>query len=193
MGLEFELKYRATEKTHELLRATIPGEEQHFQMETVYYDTPDGALSARFYTLRCRQENDTYICTLKYPVDKDSRGEIEIECDSIIRAIPELCKLSGLTDLAALTSDGLVAVCGAKFHRIAKTFTYENTTMELALDQGVLTGGGRELPLCEVELELKEGDADTLRVYAAGLAAAFGLEPETRSKFRRALSLAEGE
>ena len=84
-------------------------------------------------------------------------------------------------------------VCGARFRRIAKTFTWDGTTMELALDQGVLTGGSREIPLCEVELELKDGSRETVETYAAGLAAAFGLQPEPGSKFRRALALARGD
>ena len=193
MGIEFELKYRATEQAQAQLRATIPGEEKHYAMETTYYDTPEGNLSARFYTLRCRRENDVYVCTFKFPAEGDGRGEIELECDSITKALPELCKLSGLPDLATLTAPGLVAVCGAKFHRIAKTFVFNGTTMELALDQGVLMGGDREIPLCEVELELKSGDPDHVRIYGAGLMAAFGLEVEKRSKFRRALSLAKGD
>ena len=193
MGIEFELKYCATEQAQAQLQATIPGEEQHYEMETTYYDTPEGSLSARFYTLRRRRENDVYVCTLKFPTEGDGRGEIELECDSIEKALPELCKLSGLPDLVALTEPGLVAVCGAKFHRIAKTFVFNGTTMELALDRGVLMGGEKEIPLCEVELELKEGDAEHVRIYGAGLMAAFGLEVEKRSKFRRALSLAKGD
>ena len=193
MGIEFELKYCATEQAQAQLQATIPGEEQHYEMETTYYDTPEGSLSARFYTLRRRRENDVYVCTLKFPTDGDGRGEIELECDSIEKALPELCKLSGLKDLAALTAPGLVAICGAKFHRIAKTFVFNGTTMELALDRGVLMGGEKEIPLCEVELELKEGNPEHVRIYGAGLMAAFGLEVEKRSKFRRALSLAKGD
>lgn len=193
MGIEFELKYRATEQAQALLQATVSGDERHYEMETTYYDTPEGSLSARFYTLRRRRENQVYVCTLKFPAEGDGRGEIELECDSIEKALPELCKLSGLKDLAALTAPGLVAVCGAKFHRIAKTFVFNGTTMELALDRGVLMGGEKEIPLCEVELELKEGNAEHVRIYGAGLMAAFGLEVEKRSKFRRALSLAKGE
>lgn len=193
MGIEFELKYRATEQAQALLQATVSGDERHYEMETTYYDTPEGSLSARFYTLRRRRENQVYVCTLKFPAEGDGRGEIELECDSIEKALPELCKLSGLKDLAALTAPGLVAVCGAKFHRIAKTFVFNGTTMELALDRGVLMGGEKEIPLCEVELELKEGNSEHVRIYGAGLMAAFGLEVEKRSKFRRALSLAKGD
>ena len=193
MGIEFELKFRATEQVQSLLRAAVDGPEQHFDMQTTYYDTPGGALSARHYTLRCRKENQLHVCTLKYPAGDLGRGEIEIECDSITDALPELCKLSKLPDLEILTRDGVVPVCGAKFHRIAKAFTWDGTTMELALDQGVLTGGGKEIPLCEIEIELKEGSAHTVKAYVAGIAAAFSLEPENRSKFRRALDLAKGE
>jgi inorganic triphosphatase YgiF len=61
----------------------------------------------------------------------------------------------------------------------------------LALDSGVLIGGGRETPLCEVELELKEGNQEAMVLYARILAAKFGLVPERKSKFRRALELAQ--
>lgn len=193
MGLEFELKFRCDEKTQEKLRAAVAGEETVFRMETTYYDTPDGALSARRWTLRRRQENEKSVCTLKFPVKGESRGEFELECGTIEGAIPALCKLSGLEDLASLCEKGVVAVCGAKFTRIAKTFDFAGTVMEMALDQGVLTGGGKEQPLSEMELELKEGDAMQVRQYAAILMANYPLETEPKSKFRRALDLAKGE
>ena len=65
--------------------------------------------------------------------------------------------------------------------------------LEVALDRGILTGGGREIPLCEAEVELKSGfDADADR-YAADLAQTYGLIPESKSKFRRAMDLVQGE
>jgi triphosphatase len=77
--------------------------------------------------------------------------------------------------------------------RIAKTLELEGCTVELALDEGSLTGGGREIPLCEVEVELLSGSREAACVYAGALAVRFGLKQETRSKFRRALALARGE
>ena len=192
MGVEFERKFRATEQVLAALQAVVPGQEQYFDMQTTYYDTPDGALSSRHFTLRQRMENELSVCTLKTPEKTGGRGEFEVTCSRIEDAIPVLCKLSGV-DLPSLTQKGIVPVCGARFHRIAKTFVWDGTTMELALDQGVLTGGGREIPLCEVELELKEGCRETVDAYAAGLASVFGLQPETGSKFRRALALARGD
>ena len=65
--------------------------------------------------------------------------------------------------------------------------------LPVALDEGILTGGGKEIPLCEAELELKGGSREAMETYGAFLSAAYGLTPENRSKFRRALSLAKGE
>ena len=193
MGVEYELKFRATPQILQAIDEATEGTRCIYQMQTTYYDTPDGALSQRFYTLRCRQENDTAVCTLKAPANGFGRGEWELECDDIQRAIPELCKLGGPEDLQSLTVSGVVPICGAKFKRIAKTVQLAACTLELALDQGVLTGGGKELPLCEVEVELKSGKPEYCLAYAQQLALAFDLQPETKSKFRRALALSRGE
>ncbi len=190
MGVEVELKFRAEEALLSRLRRDIPGEETIFQMHTTYYDTPDSALSARKYTLRRRLENGTCVCTLKTPTKGLGRGEFEVVCDTIEAALPKLCKLSDLTDLEHLT---LQAVCGAKFTRIAKTVLWQGATFELALDSGILYGGGRELPLQEIEVELKAGEEQALREYGAILSAAYGLIPEKASKFRRGLALYRGE
>ena len=193
MGMEYELKFRATASQLEQLRTAFEGEEQITQMQTTYYDTPTAQLSARYYTLRCRKENDRYVCTIKTPVSGIGRGEWETECGQIQEAIPVLCKLGCPEDLADLAQEGLVAICGAAFTRITKRITTPDFTAELALDSGILTGGQQQIPLCEVELELKTGDADAMTLYARHLAALYGLTPEKKSKFRRALSLYKGE
>lgn len=193
MGIEFELKYRATPEQLAKVQASVTGQTQHFAMHTTYYDTPDGALSARHYTLRQRWENETSICTLKFPVTCNGRGEFEVEAPTIQDAIPELCKLSQLPDLPILLEKGITPVCGAKFDRIAITLTLTDTTLELALDQGILYGGGREIPLCELEIELKDGSQNIALGYGAVLEKTYGFQPETASKFRRALALARGE
>ena len=193
MGIEFELKFQATPETLQVIRSAVDAQEQTVAMETTYYDTPEGALSDRHYTLRRRRENSIAVCTLKTPAGTLGRGEYELPCERIEDAIEELCKLSGITELPSLTAAGLVPVCGARFTRIAKTLTLSDCTVELALDEGVLTGGGRQQSLCEVEVELKSGSREAATAYAAVLAATYDLKPEKHSKFRRALALARGE
>lgn len=192
MGVELELKYKADEAALQSINAAFPEPGVILQMETVYYDTTDGALSARHYTLRKRLENGVSVCTLKTPA-KQGRNEWETKCDSIQDAIPVLCKLGGPEELSSLTQAGLVPVCGAKFTRIAKTVQLPDAVVELALDRGVLTGGDKALPFYEVEAELKSGSEAALMVFAQALAQRFSLKPEPKSKFRRSLDLAKGE
>lgn len=193
MGREFELKFRAVPQQLAAIEATFPGIWQETVMRTTYYDVPGGALSARRWTLRHRLENDKHICTLKVPAPGGARGEFETENPDILSAIPELCKLSGCDDLLLLTRGGVAPVCGAAFTRRAGLLQLPGCTVELALDQGRLLGGDREMPLCEVEAELKSGSEDAARAFARTLADRFGLQGETKSKFRRALALAKGE
>ncbi len=194
MGIEYELKFRATGET----LAAIAAEYSHypsmqFKMETTYYDTPSGALSQRHYTLRRRMENGKSVCTLKTPATGLGRNEIELECGNIEDAIPAFCAAGAPEDFAPLVQEGVIAVCSAKFHRTAITLLLEDCTLELALDSGTLTGGNKTIPLCEVEVELKKGEPASADLFAKMLAIQFGLLPETYSKFRRALSLYKGE
>ena len=65
----------------------------------------------------------------------------------------------------------------------------ENCTLELALDNGVLLGNGKEKRLCELEVELKSGSEAAAAAYAKQLAHQYGLRPEKKSKYLRALEL----
>ena len=193
MGVEFELKYRATPEILQQIDRFAEGACTIYKMQTTYYDTPDGKLSDVYYTLRCRMENDRAVCTLKAPIQGKGRGEWELSCNNIQEAIPKLCKLGAPADLVDMTAGGVIPICGARFTRIAKTVLLPDCTVELALDQGVLMGGGKEIPLCEVEVELKSGEPAYCEAYARQLALLFGLEYEEKSKFRRALALYKGE
>ena len=192
MGIEFELKFRATPEILAAIEADTVGQKQRYEMRTSYYDTPDRKLKQVKYTLRRRLENGVSVCTLKTPADTLGRREYELECNTIDQALEKFCKLPELPELAALTAGGVRRVCGAEFHRTAITVSWEGCTVELALDEGILTGGGTELPLCELEVELKEGSREQATLYARLLAARYGLETEKLSKFQRATMLAEG-
>ena len=63
MAKEFELKYAASPAQLEQIHAAVPEQYKTISMETTYYDTPDGALSARKWTLRRRLENA--LCKVK--------------------------------------------------------------------------------------------------------------------------------
>ena len=193
MGVEYELKFAATGQQQQAIKEAFPGPVQEYSMETTYYDTSDGALAKRRVTLRRRMENGISVCTLKTPGVGAARGEWDCVKNTIEEAIPELCKLSGYHQLGLLTIHGVLPLCGARFTRQALLLEQPDFIAELALDRGVLLGGGKEIPLCEVELELKEGSEAALNDFAAAFAQRFGLRTETKSKFSRARALAKGE
>lgn len=193
MGAEYELKFRICPDVLQSVYTTFPARWQTVQMQTIYYDTPSGSLSARRWTLRRRLENGSSVCTLKTPGKDNFRGEWETEAVAIEAAISELCKLSSSAELASLCAEGLVPICGARFTRKAGLFRLLNCSVEIALDEGILMGGGRETPLCELEVELKEGSREAADTFAAQLAQIYGLQPEPRSKFARALALYKNE
>jgi inorganic triphosphatase YgiF len=193
MGVEFELKFSAEPEQLEAVAAAYPVEYHRISMETTYYDTVDHALSDRHVTLRRRMENGESVCTVKTPISQLGRGEWECQCEDIEIGIKELCKLGAPKDLLLLTADGVGPVCGAKFTRRAGVVTLQDAVVEIALDRGILSGGGKEIPLCEVEVELKSGDQNAAISFALALAERFGLKSQEKSKFRRALALAKGE
>lgn len=187
MSTEFELKFRATPELIGAIAAAYPGGTQ-IVMATTYFDTPQRSLSARKWTLRHRQENDLHVCTLKTPTgDANSRHEFEVFTPDIHAAIRELEKQC--PGLEALTAGGVAVSCGARFTRIAVPVALGESTAELALDQGVLINGSRELPFAEVEVELKSGEKVDAAAFAALLAGKYGLTPEHKSKHYRAMEL----
>ncbi len=191
MGREFELKFIATEEILAKVAAEY-GDFRRIAMETTYYDTADGALSRRHITLRQRMENETAVCTVKTPLPDGSRGEWELEWNHPDSMVTALVCAGAPKLLGELTKDGIIPVCGAKFTRLAKSLTIDGGEVELALDSGILIGGGREIPLCELEVELKSGSDAAAVKFANALAKKYGLQPQNQSKFRRAKLLAEG-
>lgn len=191
MGAEYELKFRADADILSSIYTTFPARWQTIQMQTTYYDTPSHGLSSRRWTLRRRMENNSSVCTLKTPGAGLERGEWEVQAERIEDAIRELCKLGGPEELMQICREGLVVSCGAKFTRRAATFTLRDCVLEIALDQGTLLGGGKELPFCELEVEHKDGNRETMEFFARQLAEIYNLQAERKSKFARALALSK--
>ena len=189
MGREFELKFRADGEKIAAIREKYR-DFTTISMETSYYDTQDLKLAIHQWTLRRRMENDVSVCTFKRPREDGSRGEWEVEAASIMEGVMKRCQAGADWELMRIASGGLMETCGARFTRLAATLEIPGGKVELALDQGVLLGRGKELPFAEVEVELKEGDDEVACAFAKALAEEFGLIQEPRSKFVRAMTLA---
>ena len=156
MGREYELKYQASPDIIAAIHAKF-GEFTRISMETTYYDTEDLALRKRKWTLRQRLENGRAVCTVKTPLPDGSRGEWETENPDLAAGARQLCKIGAPEEILNYVNRGVAPFCGAKFTRLAKAIPRPGGRVELALDEGILLGGGRELPFAEVEVELKDG------------------------------------
>lgn len=189
MGREFELKYRAVPEQLEAIAACYDGFEE-IRMETTYYDVPSGLLRQLHWTLRRRMENEVSVCTLKTNLSDGGRGEWEVVCGDILQAVPMLIAIGAPAEIADFTADGVAPTCGARFTRRAVKLPAGNGLVELALDSGVLLGGGQELPFAEAEVELKAGTDQDAIDFAEKLSRQYGLTREPKSKLRRALALA---
>lgn len=189
MGREFELKYAATPEKLAAVRA-LWEDWKEIAMETTYFDTQDAQLSGQKCTLRRRLENGISVCTIKTPISGCGRGEWDAQAPWCAETAAKLFAAAGQE---SIPFDDLHAVCGARFTRLAKTAELPGCTVEIALDEGVLMGGDRQIPLCELEVELKAGEETAMAAWAKHFAQRYGLQEEHQSKFKRASALAKGE
>ncbi len=188
MGREFEIKFSAS--TFQLERIAAQWQDWSvLSMETTYFDTENDALSSKHCTLRSRMENGTCVCTLKTPAPGFGRGEWNIPACWNAETVAALFEMA---QVAPIPFEDLRSVCGARFTRRARILELPQCTVEIALDQGVLVGGGKEIPLCEVEVEVKTGSEEAAVAWANELAAQYELQLQHKSKFRRASDLAKG-
>nr|WP_252393736.1 CYTH and CHAD domain-containing protein [Candidatus Rhodoblastus alkanivorans] len=167
------------------------------KLTSIYFDTPNGELKKRKMALRLRRSGRAApVMTLKWPLQTAgnvfSRGEIEIRATKME---PDI----GLFD--ADIGEGLRQIVGeapleAKYEtrvsRIARLITSGMACIEVAFDEGIIRAGERELPLREVELELKSGPPQDLYDFAATLAENLPLRLDTISKAERATHFSEG-
>ena len=201
MATEFVIKLRAVgaEQLRRILQdpqvlSRAQGALREIHMRTVYYDTEDGALSARRWMLRVRQENEKSVVTMKTPGEGYARGEWECEGKTPEEAIGTLVSKGAPEELLTLTKPGLQMVCGAVFVRLTQPLRLpDGTTCEICADGGELLGGRHKEPFCELELELTRGDGKALLAFAGELSRKYGLTEEQKSKFVRARRLADGK
>ncbi|GHB20851.1 CYTH domain-containing protein [Salinicola rhizosphaerae] len=184
-------------------------ESQTIALGNQYYDSEDGALQSRRIALRVRRQGETCVQTLKSAAASQSglstRGEWEWPITSARR------NAAGL-DIAGLEALSHPALADVDLARLAPVFTTDfdrrswryregESDIEVALDRGEIRVGDRLLPICELELELKAGDADALWMLAERLCQTSGpgveqralaARPANHSKASRAAHLAQG-
>jgi len=159
-----------------------------------YYDTPDQSLQRRRIAVRYRHKGALWLLTVKS--DAPSPGGLAQRSEWEAPGQPGEFDFSHVDNpkirrfLEAATAD-LAPVFTTDFTRSFWLLTpQEGTRIELALDRGKIVAGERQETICEVELELLEGDVADLFSAAIALQADLPLHPEAASKAERGYRLA---
>ncbi len=164
------------------------------RLETTYYDTTDDQLFHAGLSLRIRRSGKYFVQTIKRMSVGDplTRQEWEVPVATLA---PDLGALP-VEDIDEIFSkiavDQLVPIFVTRVRRHRVTVDMPEGQIEVAFDDGVIEAGSQHAPLCEVELELKQGRAAALYQFGLGLTDASPLCLETQSKSARGYTLALG-
>jgi inorganic triphosphatase YgiF len=166
------------------------------QVHDTFMDTPERAILASRHVCRRREVDGQIVMTLKGgqtvegAVHRREELEITVERELPIGQWPP----SEIRDhLLAIVGDvALTPLFDQHQTRIIRWASHANRVVaEMSVDKVELSINGREQSYFEVEFELKDaGTEDDLAVIATCLHNEWGLKPEPRSKFSRALALA---
>jgi len=172
-------------------------------MRTLYFDTPDFALSALGVALRVRRIGRRWLQTIKTEGERhgglSQRAEFEMP---VSRGMPDWSRFPA--EALALVPEALRAqlepMFETRFERTAWLIgCHGGASIEVALDVGEvrtlkgINAGERRLPICEIELELKSGQPDALFELAQGWAQRLDCLPFDTSKAERGVRLARGQ
>ena len=162
-------------------------------LKNIYYDTPHLSLRERGLVVRVREAGRRYIQTVKASDGAGSSGLFNRH--EWQRALPgPKPDLAGIDDPTlrqelGTSASQLAPVFSSEVMRITRTVQGEAGRIEVAIDQGrVMTPRG-SAPICEIELELKEGKPDALFELALALNEETPLRLETLSKSDRGYAI----
>jgi inorganic triphosphatase YgiF len=188
---EQELKLHVPESARagvekELLRGRVT----RMRLQAFYFDTPDRHLIRAKIALRLRREGEQWVQTLKMP-GENSLSRIEFNHE---RPTPEL-DLSVYADTPVSEvlekhADSLVICYETDVQRIFRQTRSAHGIVEIALDTGVLRAGSTELPISEIEFELKRGQLSAVFALGKKWQQTHGLILDVRSKSERGDRLA---
>lgn len=199
MVKETEIKLRVSPATlaalrvHPLLDGRRLGDWKQGELFNQYYDTAARELAGSKVALRLRRDGGQYIQTLKTRGQSVAglsvRGEWDWYLDQPQLDPGKLDDSCWPAALATLDKNSLQGVFTTDFLREKADIGWDGVRIEAALDHGKVIAGDREEEICELELELREGNPADLLQLALQLAADLPLMPCDISKAERGYRL----
>jgi len=162
---------------------------------SVYFDTKKLKLRRKALSLRIRRKGRRVVQTVKQETGAAAFVRNEWEHD-IGSTQPDL-NVAGHTPLGKLSSKKLRLSLMPVFETRVRRKTFQlhcgESEIELSVDKGEIAAGGKTLPICEVELELKRGQRGDLFKMAKTLADDVPAQLAIDSKAERGYALLTGE
>jgi triphosphatase len=165
---------------------------------SIYYDTPEHALREQGAALRLRRAGSRWMQTLKTDGRVEGglhqREEIETPLPAQLLNYTVLSK-SGVAPVLADPELPLKLqpVFVTQFKRTTRQLEpVAGSRIEFCLDRGAISTGSEQVPISEIELELKGGSPVHLLDFALGLLEQVPLRLEAASKAERGYDLAAG-
>jgi triphosphatase len=199
---ETEVKFRTDRAGLEAVLAALrlagAGSPRTAELRSVYFDTDDLGLKRAGMVLRLRDGGDgTSTLDVKWTPDPAQgmfkRGELAVSCPG---GKPD----TGLFDpktrkrlARAIGDNALTPVFETRVKRKITDVSHRDATIEVAVDDGVIVAGARELAVAEVELEIKAGNDAALYDYAIAMQRELPLVLDFTSKSERGYRLLAGE
>ncbi len=163
------------------------------KLVSVYFDTPDLRLRQNGLTLRVRRAGRRHTQTIKSTNGQAAglfdRGEWEQEVPG---PLPDLAQAKN-TRLESLLNGEAASLRPAFETRIERRryqLTSRGTRIEVALDEGEVDTGEARRPICELELELAQGEPAELFRLARSLSEVAPLHLSVKSKSDHGYELA---
>lgn len=167
------------------------------QLYTIYYDTPQHDLKHNRIALRLRRINDRWFQSIKGKgrISSGLHQQYEWEAE-VNNEMPDYSKITD-PDLKKLFDNDKLrqqmrSLFVTEFTRQVRLLQMEDgSKIEFCLDQGKVSANQSSIPLCEIELELKSGNANALFQFALTLQSVlpFPLKLENVNKAARGYSL----
>ena len=163
-----------------------------------YFDTENAELMQGGMALRIRAVNNKFIQTVKTRgsnrIGMHARGEWEwfVSSDQLdLSLLSDVPLPESLQDMSWCSK--LIEVYRTDFERQVWNIQSHETKMEVVCDQGLVTSPYGEDAICELELELKEGDESGLYQFALQLADRVPVQVSIVSKAQKGVRLNYGQ
>ncbi|MDA8522410.1 CYTH and CHAD domain-containing protein [Acidovorax sp. NCPPB 4044] len=207
-----EIEFKFLIPPHRLDGVQAAMQQGHYtarRMEAHYFDTPEGDLARQGIAWRVRNEGGAWVQTVKTmgagPLAREEHNaDLPRPADPAAVPQPDPALHAGsaagqqLARALAHAKASPVETYGTEFERVAREIPFEGEgAMEVALDTGRVvahrgTAEEASAPICELELELKDGPVSALVDAARAWAATHGLVLSTLSKAERGERLRAG-